>query len=440
MNNKKILKSKLPLLFVPVLIAACGSIKPTAVLWKSYIAEDAAATQYLRAAVLDPAGNTYNTFSLNGEEFLRKLSQTGEELWRMNLPESADHLDATEHGVVVTHKYKGARTILISPDGVELWSKTFEGAGMFVRNVNLTASGNVYLNYSTDDHSVGNLLSLAADGSEKWRYTYALRDTAVAPDDSDELSNGNVIMLASSETSIFVRIIDADGQELATHGLPELNVYSTPKLMVKDDQAYITWRKNQTDNLSALNPDGSIRWSHSASYYGSVLNCSEPTADRIACVENFGSSISHLTFISLDGEQLSSTRLNFVPVHINGSDTILSNGDGKWVTREYVGPTSAANLVDAQLPKPFHYRYHIFDVNGTETSSVVMSPGAVTFKINWDGNFTVPNITKGADVTPIGIVTSDRLILAGWFGKEQLASNNYVTAYELKDAPMRFSQ
>lgn len=346
---------------------------------------------------------------------------------------------------------------MIATDGSELWSKTLVRP---VDSLKLVTSSPQDLtvasvNYYTPTNSPElTYSSFDLDGNERWRYTYDTKNYLHDYYPPFKLSNGNILLLlpvaveesspdyqpaASTLTSV---LLDNNGIELARHDLGGMTYNNLPSYFMKNDHVYFTRSQGENVILSRINANGIIDWS----YIGdNLLDCSAPTEDRIACINTEivtpqYDRYNSLIFVSLDGNLISSTALPYNPTNIydstetlfNGNESnILFNGNDKWITKEYVGPSSASNAIDALTPKTFYYKYHVIDQNGVDTSTIITAPGKVRFNANIWGDFVVPVVTKETDIPNQASASSDTLFVSGWNGNFG-SGNGFVRAYELK--------
>lgn len=455
-NNSLRFTKGISFLLISGLTAACVNIVPTEYLWQNFVSQENTPSQEQFGSITDNAGNTYHAFAVGSENFMRKVSATGVELWRVPMKHSATSLTVTQNGIIgVSEKDLSAGiATMIANDGSELWSKTLVKPKSWLSLVSssphsLTVAYEEYnTTTSTPEFTYS---SFTLDGEESWTYTYDTKNYLHDYYPPFELGNGNIILLlpaaidesspdyqpaASTLTSV---LLDNNGAEIARHDLGVMTYNNGPFYFMQNDHVYFTRRQGDHSILSRLNTDGSIEWS----YIGDeLLDCSPPTDDRIACInteiiEPQYSRNNSLLFVGLDGTLISSTTLPYNVENINKADrvhklsNILFNGNDKWITKEYVGPSSAINAIDALVPKTFYYKYHVIDQNGVETSSIITAPGKVRFNANIFGDFVIPVAAKETDIPNHANAISDTLYVTGWHGNFG-RGNGFVMAYPLK--------
>lgn len=457
-NNNISLKKGITFLLVSVLTVACVKIEPTAYLWQSFVSQETSAHQRHFDSATDDTGNTYHAFEEGGENFIRKVSAAGDELWRAPIAHNASYLAVTQNGIVGISKLalrpEGLAT-MITTDGSELWSKTLVEPQSSLKLVSST-SQDITVAYNEYNAASKSLIysSFDLDGTERWRYSYDTNNYLHDYYPPFKLSNGNILLLlpvgldksspdyhpaASSLTSV---LLDNNGTELARHDFGVMTYNNFPSYFMKNDQVYFTRRQGDNTILSRLSTEGTIDWSYIANGY---LNCSTPSEDRIACIKTkyiapLHNRYNSLLFVGLEGTLISSTALPYQATNVNDStetlfngneSNILYNGNDKWITKEYVGPSSVINAIDALISKDFYYKYHVINQYGVETSTIVTEPGKVRFNASIYGDFSIPVVTKETDIPNHASAASDTLFVTGWNGSFG-SGNGFVRAYALK--------
>lgn len=407
MNIKCSPTTQWSVLAASVFIAACGAVAHTEALWRSAVSSDETIVTQSQAADADATGNVYQAFDVGGQNYLRKLSTTGEESWRVHLPHAAQYIDASAQGVAVG-SYSGAVSLLNDAGDLQ-WTQAHNGS---LQGVTHAASGQVYARYR-DTANNGHIVALAADGSERWHQSYALPAGQSLVFPAVELTNGNVAMLTPSAGNLHVIVLDTAGAEITRTDLGTLRVHSLPELHAGAAQLLVVWEETTQNLITSVGFDGTVQWSFVGAH---PLDCSTPTTNRIACVNDIPELGDRLIHVSLSGELLLSVTLGFDPVPLNGGQRILSSGNDKWVVMDYVGPSSAMNRADSLIPKTFYFKHYVYDRIGLREGEVVMASGQVTFLPNEFNEYVNPRVTKAADVPDYTMVTTDRLLVSGWKG------------------------
>lgn len=407
MNKQYLPKTRWAVLAASMFIAACGAVAHTEALWRSAVSSDETGVTQAQAADADALGNLYQSFGVGSQYYLRKLSATGEETWRVRLSHPARYLDASAQGVVVGSL--DGLVSMLNDEGTVQWTQTQGGS---LQGVAHAASGQVYVRYR-DASNNGHVVALAADGSELWQQSYALPAGQNLVFPAVELSNGNVAMLVPAAGNLDVIVLDAGGVEITRTVLGTLRSNSLPELYAAAEQMLVVWEETTQNLITSLGHDGVVQWSYAGAH---PLDCSSPTENRMACVNDIPEFGDRLIFVDLAGDLLSSRPLGFDPVPLNGAQRILSSGNGKWVVKDYVGPTRAANFADSLIPKTFYFKHYVYDRIGLSTGAVVMASGQVTFSPNEFNEFVNRRVTKPADVPDYTMVTADRLLVSGWKG------------------------
>lgn len=431
------------------LTAACVYITPTEYLWQNSITHDGSAQKGKNRSVIDDVGNTYQTFSIGTENFLRKLSAAGVELWCVTIKVKGEKLTVAQNGIIAVGEKDGstAYATMISPDGSEVWSKALAKPGSLLKLVN--ASGQTISVVSTAYNETKKIEELTfsllnLDGTQRWTYTYDDKFYVHDYYPPFELIDGNFILLlpaaidesspdyqlaASTLTSV---LLDRSGREIGRHDLGIMTYNSQPSYFLKDDHIYFTRHQGDNSILSRLGADGAIEWSY---VVAGMLSCSAPAEDRIGCINTDFSAPGYkredkLQFVGLDGALVSSSPLPYRTEWINSFSSVLFNGENRWIIKEYVGPESAINLADALLPKNFYFKYHAFDQDGLETSSILTAPGKVRFDLSITGQFVVPVVVQKTDIPNQASAVLNRLFVSGWHGDFD-GGNGFVRSYEL---------
>lgn len=445
------IKNKIMLVIMVVLVSACVA-KATPYLWKSYtgpalpyISSSAGVTKLNNAFTLVAEdGSVYNGFEINEggvtfypQQFLRKLSSDGVELWRLPWPGKlgltaqlvpdgilvADgRLEEPGPFIVQHHISK------ISAEGTVQWT--------FILGENDTAlygmahkAGISYLVYTTPTADYYNrsvrVAAVDAAGKLLWSnlldflppYVSGPLGIATLPDD-------RLLVAVSIDGEAYSLTMTKDGDILdQQHIGPAMYSTADNHLRQLGEQIFLI----TPSLLASLNDTGSLQWSHAFTY---DATCSLPTADGIACFHYSydGQMGNHdIEWFAPDGTPAHSMTVTWTP------SFIASNGQGKWVVKESVMPDV---IQGKRQIKQFYDSFHVFNSSGIRQKTITTNPGLMLSVpgILWEPEWKWSTIFIG-DVAEQIAVQDNRLVVSGrWSDHEGRSLNSnriYTSAYSL---------
>lgn len=398
-----------------VVLALAGCVTATQPLWRNTL--EAPSTALVAGLAVNPTGEAYQLFTLNGALYLRKLGATGEEQWRQVINENGGDITspkivATDTDVFVTPT--PTSILHIGNDGQQT---TFTAApnGPVIHEIEATAEGSLLVSYSEG------VAELGSGGEERWRYEWpTAAETRLV-----RLATGNTLIARTpgNGNTAQITLLDAQGNLVREDSIPLTDTRST---LVQGAHGQFLVHGY---TITRLSDEGSPLWSQR---FEQAPTCTGGDNGEAACWFYQGPVIfppySHpghasITWLNADGSIKSTYAFNELFPMMNRIEALYYNGNHHWTLQKFT--MEPVNLLSSSSPpKHYHYiSYSVLSEAGFSLKNINMTP-AVYQDSGVDN--PVAGYSKDGDVVAATVIRQGKLFSSG---NTRLSRQGFVSSY-----------
>jgi len=445
-----------------VSLIACLAVAATPSLWVSNVFEVKIENAYANFAYTDSSGNTYQAFQWDDHSGLRKVDSSGQELWRVDMPNRYGSCPAPSDDGILVLGYDGARHIR-SDGQIQMLPSIPVNSGF--SNCVATGTNKVlftYLDYNYDlNQSKTKIMAFNVSGDQLWEYEIpqSSPEADTTPFSNPvELSNGNVLLIAKIEdhahgedNGLYSFIFDDAGNPVSKNRI-STSIYGGT--VIYSDGVHNVLVVNPWDlgpTLVSLASDGNVEWTKPmpSLLYPRTESCSQPQGGSMVCVTREGSATKDtLHWIDIATGETQFTRemdlgnggLSYYPAAAS-LPPIMSTPDGHLLAIENHTPPFAGTFPDLfplNTAKPLYIRIHVLSANGDPVRSVTLESSLIKMGNGIQNEMwgVQPELVKPGDAAHYARFVDGQLIVSGstwhYASDSQHATQVWVKAYTVE--------